>query len=437
MGKRTLGLGLIALLAGCVETRQSDPQLVSQEKPLRPPPVVTYALCSDGLPTTGMWKCDPVFADVNEDGSLDMAALPRLGNGPHVWLGDGQGSWRESSAGLAVKDRSCGGGLSFGDVNGDGHVDLAVADHCQGIFVYLGDGAGHWNMSTEALNHYDMATVDTDEMPDVGMEDIALGDVNGDSYLDLVASASDQAGIHVYLGDGSGKSWKHQPGTLPTTGWANRIVLCDMNEDGRLDVVSSYSAGPRVWLNQGEGQWRAASAGLPSPLVHGLYTGIATGDVNEDGRTDIISANWVDGPEVYLQQENGSWKKTPDVFPEMTGGAVGLALGDLDHDGHLDMAVSGKLRYGQRGYVRGVFALRGNGAGEWTYIAHCGLPDTGLAATSGVALVDVDRDGLLDLAAASGLIVETAPGPQEPILPTRMLVWCAQRPSPGPVSHSP
>ena len=108
--------------------------------------------------------------------------------------------------------------------------------------------------------------------------------------------------------------------SLPENGWANRVKLADVNDDGHLDAVAAYSAGPRVWLNDGAGDWVPSIEGLPSPVMHGLFHGLDVADVNEDGRLDVIVANWVDGPEVYLQQSDGSWNKTPDVFPGMLGG---------------------------------------------------------------------------------------------------------------------
>ena len=378
-------------------------------------------LCSAGLPNSGMWKCDPAFGDVNQDGFLDLAAIPRQGDGTHVWLGNGEGAWKDSSTGLNPGVRSCGGGLSFGDVNNDGHLDLAVADHCHGVFVYLGDGAGHWKMVARGL-HAPGAKARAETL---GSEDLDLADVNGDGALDILAGSSDfdGTGISVYLGDGTGTNWVWMESGLPSHGSANRVRFSDVDGDGLPDVVATYGPGPRVWRGDGEGGWTPASVGLPAPMIHGLYRGLAVGDVNEDGRADLAAANWVDGPEVFLQGEDGAWTKTADVFPEMLGGAVGLSLNDMNRDGHLDLLVSGRLTQ-DVGFVYGVFLLLGDGQGNWTYVRDTGLPETGLAFTWGVAAGDVNGDGILDGVAGSGGIVATVPDVTEPVVPPRLLCWC-------------
>jgi hypothetical protein len=391
--------------------------------PTEPPAGAIFQLCAAGLPVKEMWKCDPVLADVNSDGHLDLAGIPRLGKGPAVWLGDGQGGWQRSAEGLTPGLTSCGGGLELADVNDDGNLDLVVADHCQGIYVYLGDGNGAWTMVTEALFPTELLSGSVRQMF-TGAEDLAVADLDNDGYLDIIAGSSDEGGINLYTGDGTGRNWTRTPTDLPTRGWANRLTLFDVNDDGRLDLVAAYCEGPRVWLGDNMGGWLPASEGLPTPRVQGLYTGLGLGDVNGDGLTDLAVANWVDGPEVYLQQTDGSWHKTADVFPRMRGGAIGLALGDVDGDGHLDLAVTGRLD-ATAGLTRGVFLLLGNGAGGWTYVPGSGLASTGLLATSGVELGDVNGDGVLDVAASSGLMVETAPGEQQPAIAQRMLVWCS------------
>lgn len=391
-------------------------------------PRVRFSECSTGLPHSGMWKCDPVFTDVNGDGIMDVAAVARKSNGPHVWLGDGHGSWTDSSQGLNVGVTSCGGGLSIADVNGDGYLDVVQADHCHGVFVYLGDGQGQWKNVIRGMYPRELVRPDEDPLPYIGSEDVDVGDVNGDGLVDLVTVATDAGGINVYLGDGSGENWTRLASSLPTKGNANRVMFSDVDGDGALDLIASYAPGPRVWRGDGKGGWTEASKGLPEPVIYGLYRGLAVGDVNEDGWLDLVAANWIDGPEAYLRQEDGSWVKTPEVFPELLGGAVGVALGDVDGDGHLDLVVSGRLSE-DVGFVYGVFLLLGDGRGNWTWSRGNGLLDTGLAFTWGVALGDIDANGILDIAAGSGGIVGTASGPTEPVTPFRLPLWCGERPA--------
>lgn len=435
---KVVGLGLAcSILSGCQSPDSgASHQANARQSTRRPavtstqaPPPVRYVLCSNNLPTDGQWKGDPVLQDVNGDGLTDLAALPRLGNGPHIWHGDGRGGWTEAFSGWEQHENSCGGGLVFTDVNGDGKLDLNVADHCRGLFVYLGNGGSDWNPVVKNMYPTDLTTTGVEGETFMGTEDLDVADVNGDGYPDIISSASDESGINVYFGDGTGKNWTRQADGLPKTAWANRVMVVDIDGDADFDVVAAYSDGPRVWHNDGTGKWTDASSGLPSPVIRGLYTGIDVADINEDGRLDIATANWVDGPEVYTQNADGSWQKLPDVFPQLMGGAIGLALGDLDADGHQDLVISGQ-KNSEPGYVRGVFALKGDGKGHFTYIEGNGLPPTGLATTMGIALGDVNGDGLPDIAAGSGMTVERVPqGPSGPVVPPHLMVWCSQAPA--------
>lgn len=383
-----------------------------------------------GLPEKGFWKSVPVFEDVNKDGCLDLASTERLGEGARVWLGDCKGNWVDSSEGLKLPSKSCGGGVSFADVNRNGILDMVVADHCLGIFVYLGDGKGKWQevvgglapeVSKTAPSNNDDDADDRKSEKFLGAETLAVADVNGDGFVDIVAGAADSGGFTVYFGDGTGKNWKEsrgddglpsfqdqEPGDLYQAGWVNHLILRDVNKDGHLDVVAAYYYGPRVWLGDGKGKWKLYSEGLPTPAVGGIFRTVDTGDVNGDGLMDIVTANEVNGVEIYLQTADGTWDGPHDPLPGIRGGVRGVVLADLDGDGHLDVLASGayEMNYGNN---FGMFIARGNGKNGWVEVENTGLPRTGLSLDWGVAVGDVNKNGMLDIAVSTGGIVGELP----------------------------
>jgi len=476
------------------------------------PAPMHYTPARDGLPSGKIWKSHIGFGDVNGDGFADISAVSRLADGPWVWIGDGKGHWTEAKSGLPTES-FCGGGTEFADANKDGKMDIAIADHCRGVYVYFGDGAGHWTNASSGL-------------PTVGAEDIAVGDFNHDGCSDLAIVAASEEGVRAFTGNCKGL-WKDSSNGLAHTEWGNGIKMADMNGDGNLDIIAAYSAGPRVWLGDGKGSWREASEGLPAPDIHGLYWGVDVGDINGDGRLDIVSGAAVPGVEVFIQDKDGKFhntvssqclagansgkfciqdsdcpgstcvtalckgtcsagaagkacKKDADCggatcspkgicsvtaagkpclndkecpgascnrgpkadtsctlggAPDQCGSdvcsavnnthgipamnALGVALGDLNKDGKLDLVIAGKTNLEEIGGVYGVFPLLGDGAGNWTMVDNTGLPTTGRERTWGVGVADIDKDGVLDIAVAFGDVLAPAwrSGPKEPQAP--------------------
>lgn len=381
-------------------------------------PEFRFRLAADGLPTEGFWKSTPILADVNGDGFLDMVVNPRLGKGPKVFLGNADGKWTDSSQGLAM-DLTCGGATRFVDINRDGHIDLVLADHCRGVFVFLGDGKGHWEAVTKQLtSEFSQSPKAKERDPGgfLGAEALVVADVNGDGFLDIVASSSDQGGLTVYLGDGTGRNWKEvkrvglpsgeepDPFDVYYGGWAFDLQAYDMNGDGILDLVASYYTGPRVWLGDGKGRFTERSQGLLKTQMGGIYGRLAVGDINGDGRPDLVIANNVNGAELYLQNADGTWKGPIDVMPELKGGAQAVALGDLDGDGKLDVVIGGALspEINYEWVPHGLWVRWGDGKGDFGARPTTNLPTVGLDVIWGIAVVDVNRNGRPDIVVATG-----------------------------------
>lgn len=283
--------------------------------------------------------------------------------------------------------------VEFADMNGDGHPDvISIGDHGSpnigaaehGVMVYFSDGTGGWSIHMEG---------------NFGYGGIAAGDVNGDGLMDVGYgmhhdySATDLGNqlIEVALGDGTGTSWTPWDDGLAANGedWGMGATdFADFDNDGDLDLAANSFGccnGVHVYRNNGDGTWTqtyALSGG--NSTMH-----LCTGDVNGDGHADIAAS--YQGCCIYLGDGNGGFTPGNTGLPSLGSlGLTGVALGDVDRDGCDDLA------FVSSGAVR-VYLWRTD---HWVE-ASTGLSSGGYRVTQ---LQDLDRDGWLDVAAmAPGL----------------------------------
>lgn len=289
-----------------------------------------------GTPTTyatgGTFSNAVAVADVNNDGNLDIVVTNEcLGtlncNGVAVLLGNGDGTFQ------SAKGYSSGGletgGLAVGDVNGDGFPDLVLVSNCQPQTCVGGT-------LTLLLNNGDGTFGKATELADASGP-VTIGDVNGDGNLDLVTAAG------VMLGNGDG-TFSSPNSTV--IGGAISITLADVNGDGKLDILAAVPKGVAVQLGNGDGTFQPArilNAGGLNPLS------VAVADFNGDGIPDLAVADECTsiiksvcaGGKVGVLAGNGDGTFMAAVtFP--TGGAVAtsVAAADDDGDGKTDIFVS-------------------------------------------------------------------------------------------------
>jgi len=364
----------------------------SDNRSVAPCPV--FSDLSQGLPVTRGWRTNPSLADVNGDGYLDLAATNRKGEGPKVFLYDPAKGWLPSSEGIRLDMYSCGVGVELKDVTGDARIDLLVADHCTGLYLFQGDGQGRWERVVKQRHP-----------SGEGFNDASAGDLNGDGRTDLVALAAFTTGFSLFekREDGSFAGLKSG---LPRSGGGYEVGLADLDGDGMMDIYAtlqgthpgSRARGEReakVWLQKPGGTWEAGS-GLPET---GNFYGMAAGDINKDGFVDLVLSrtDYEGGVLVFLGKGQGVWELLAGSQPGEAPGRLmaGVALSDLDQDGNLDLIAVERTK-------PAVVAWIGDGSGKFTECGGGPVLPRSEGPGWGLAVGDVTKDGHPDVVAGFG-----------------------------------
>ena len=318
-------------------------------------------------------------ADFNGDGIPDLVVANRFSNNISVFLGDSSGGYTNVHGTLFATGTNPVN-IVAGDFNGDGAMDLAVTNALsKSVTVLLGNGAGAFTEVTGSP--FVIGTTP---------RGIVMGDFNGDGKLDLAISNSGDATVTVLLGDGAGgftasPGSPYAVGTLPFG-----IATGDFNGDGKLDlaVVNRTSQNVTVLLGDGSGGFSQVTG---SPFAVGTSPfGIAVGDFDGNGTLDLAVSN-SGSASVTLLLGSGMGSFTPaSNSPFAVGNSpYGLVAGDFDGDGKLDLAVANDAD-------KSVTVLRGTGTGSFTVAT--GSPLATGAGPLGITTGDFNGDGILDLA---------------------------------------
>ncbi len=318
-------------------------------------PQVTYAVGSD--------PSSIVAGDFNGDGHLDLAVANSSSNDVSVLLGNGDGTFKPQVTYAVGTDPSS---IVVGDFSGDRHLDLAVANEDPNgpgtVSVLLGNGNGTFQLQVT----YAVGSVPIS---------IAAGDFNGDGHLDLAVANASSNDVSVLLGNGNG-TFKPQVayavGSDPLS-----IVAGNFGGKGPVDLaVGDYASDDvSVLVGNGNGTFQAAQ----KYLVAGAPISMVAGDFNGGGKLELAVQS-VNGIQILAGNGDGTFQPAATVAAVVSPGLGSMVTGDFNGDDRIDLAVATNYD---------VSILLGNGDGSFQ--ASGPVPDAFAAA-------DFNGDGRVDLA---------------------------------------
>lgn len=329
------------------------------------------------------WQMDDspeiVTGDFNLDTAIDFAVLNREAGGlssMKVVLGDPAipGEF------ISNETHAVGRGavsLVSGDLNNDGYSDFATANRDdQSITIYL-------YTSIPGVDY-----LRSDLSVGVPVTDVKVGEFTGNSALDLAVAA--QGCVMVYSGSGTGTFTLYKQLCLGAGGIAFKLVVTDINHDGRSDIVASD-----IGLNRVVKMVQTVTDVL-QPIQIGTIDSqgkLAAADLNGDGYPDIFATNELTGSvSCLMNSSSGVFHQDPNLSTDPT--PKGIQIADVNMDGALDLVISGAssvqlhLNAGDGSFLPGRIPVVSPA------VLVAGVPSVLPRAT---AVADLDQDGSIDL----------------------------------------
>lgn len=290
---------------------------------------------------SGGYGTTVALGDLDGDGDQDAVVALRAANKLGVLLNNGDGSFAAPTTFTTGINKHAKNGLAptsvkLADLNNDGNLDAVTANAVSNtVSILAGDGAGGFGP---------VGSAKTFKTGGLTPRDLVLADFNQDGNTDVVVTNLNSANVGFLSGNGDGRvnaAVKFATGSQPTS-----VVAVDFNADGNLDIATTNQLSKTISVMLGNG-----AAGTPQfqeelrisyPLI-ALDVSLTAGDLNGDGNVDLVIANRVPNTlSILLGVGNGTFTNRFDntVGSLIHRQPVSIALGDLNHDGLLDIIVA-------------------------------------------------------------------------------------------------
>lgn len=342
-------------------------------------------------------------ADIDADGDLDICFANGQGYSslgtllkPRIYVNNGAGIFTDQTDTRVAGITGCFRSAEFGDVDGDGDADLLLAqDYSRQMLLLINNGAGVFANETSVR----IPTLNT------STSRATFGDVDGDGDLDIALcnSGTSRFGTtgqpRLYLNDSTGRFTDATVGRIPTGNISQQLDLLFLDVDGDYDLdlfVGTRASTPsqsRLWLNNGSGVF-STGGNFPNDTTAYAYD---AGDIDGDGDMDLIGTNA--GPssqELLARNANGlgtAWTNiSSSISPNPSSDDNDTKFFDMDNDGDLDLVVA------VLGATKRIY--RNNGTGAFTQVTNIITATTD--SSLDVKVADFDGDGRYDIVTGQG-----------------------------------
>jgi hypothetical protein len=288
--------------------------------------------------------------DIDGDGRVDLVVVPGYEKRCQIYLNNGRGTFHNADRDFGEDPQGDFYGLRLLDVDRDGDLDAVNSRQDGRSVVWLNDGRSRFTKGEHAVP-----------------SDGAFGDLNGDGFVDVLTRESEQQlvidagspaaseaarrpslrwvtragdrGFRVYLNDRQGRFTRFE--FLPVAELVRGQYLwtwfADVDDDGDTDAIYTDGANRTlaagVLLNDGAG--RLSEGQKLAPVTMGK---VCTGDLDSDGALDLVITNWGQPAQLWMNDGKGRFVDAGRVGDRFN--SQGCAVGDVDKDGDQDLIIS-------------------------------------------------------------------------------------------------